>query len=137
MKYGTMGVRVRERGESRRREHLVDKALHAGLSQEFADQIYDVAEEEKIDPAIGFEVVLSGRGVRELAPPPDDAAFETQVEAPPVWLEPDTPAPDDAARERHLRRTFRRLRSLIESESSSDEALRKFDAQPDVGPLNY
>ena len=128
---------LRERGESRRREHLVDKALNAGLSQEFADQIYDVAEEEKIDPAIAFEVVLSGKGVRELAPPTDDAELETQVEAPPVWLEPDAPAPDDAARERHLRRTFRRLRSLIEAESSTDDALRTFDAQPDVGPINY
>lgn len=128
---------MRERGESRRREHLVEKAAQAGFSVEFADEIYDIAEEEKIDPAIAFEVVLSGRGVLELVEPEPETWAETQVEAAPQWISPEAPEPTDATRERRLRLTFRRLRSLIESESSTDEALRIFDQQPDVGPVHY
>ena len=128
---------MKERGESRRREHLIEKALQAGISPEFADEIYDVAEEEKIDPAIAFEIVLSGRGVRELAEPVTETWEEVQVEAPPAWITPEAPQPTDAARERRLRLTFRRVRSLLESESSTDAALHKFEQQPDVGPINY
>ena len=111
--------------------------MAAGTSLEAADEIYDVAEEEGLDPAIAFELVLGGVGVRDLAPPALDNWAETQVEAPADWIDPEPPPPQEAARERHLRTTFRRVRSLIETTPSVDEAIRTFVHEPDVGPVDY
>lgn len=123
---------------SRRREDLIARAVDAGHLHEYANQMYDVAAEEGVDPAIAFEIVLSGVGVRELAPPNNDSWEETQVEAPPVWLTDNhPPPPDDAARERRIRASFRRLRSLTESSATPQEALRTFVSEPDVGEVDY
>lgn len=120
----------------RRRIDLVERAVAAGHSIEFADLIYDIAEEERIDPALGFELVLNGVGVRELSPPSQDAWIEAQVEAPPEWVaQPDAPAV--AAPERHLRVTFRRLRSLLDQHDSIGAALEAFVNQPDVAEMKY
>ncbi|MGQ0563435.1 MAG: hypothetical protein ACT443_16380 [Gemmatimonadota bacterium] len=123
---------------SRRREDLVQQAVAAGHSLEYADLIYDVAEEEDIDPAVAFEVVLAGVGVRELGEPPGDNWEETQVEAVPEWIEP--PRAEEishAERERHMRMTFRRLRRLLQEEPSIADGLRAFVAAPDVGDVEY
>jgi hypothetical protein len=122
---------------SRRREDLVARAVEAGHSREYADQIYDVAEEESLDPAVAFEVVLCGVGVRELAAPTADAWNETQVEAPPAWLADPLPPPDEAARERRIRSSFRRLRAIMGGTPSPQEALRAFVLAPDVGDVDY
>jgi hypothetical protein len=120
----------------RRRIDLVERAVAAGHSIEFADLIYDVAEEEKVDPALAFELVLNGIGVRDLAPPADDQWAETQVEAPPAWVtQPDAPAV--AAPERHLRSTFRRLRAAFDAHDSPRAALEDFASQPDVAEMKY
>lgn len=119
-----------------RREALTAKAEEAGHSREYADRIYDVAIEEHLDPALAFQVVLDRLGVRELAESPVDNLAETQVEAPPDWIA-QPPSPDEATRERHLRLTFRRLRSLIETHGSAEEALREFKHLPDVGVVEY
>lgn len=119
-----------------RREALTAKAEEAGHSREYADRIYDVAIEEHLDPAVAFQVVLDRLGVRELAESPADNWAETQVEAPPDWIARQ-PSADEATRERQLRLTFRRLRSLLETHGSPEEALREFKHLPDVGVVEY
>lgn len=123
-------------GESRRREDLIEEVLAAGHSREYADRIYDVALEEHCDPVLAVEVVLAGVGVRDLMPPPPDNWEKTQVEAPPPWIE-EPPSEAEADRERHLRLTFRRLRSLLEQCSSPRAALEAFVREPDVGDVEY
>lgn len=123
--------------ESRRREHLVDRAIEAGHAREYADLIYDVAAEEGVAPAVAFEVVLSGLGVRELAGTPSDSREETQVDAPPVWVSDLAPGPDAAARERRIRASLRRLRQMIERTASTEAALRAFVREDDVGDVDY
>jgi hypothetical protein len=123
-------------GSSRRREELTERAAAAGHSREYADLIYDVATEEELDPVIAFEVVLARVGVRDLGESPIDHNEETQVESPPVWVEP-LPTSDDAAREKNMRLTFRRLRSALADSPSRREALQRFARQPDVGVVDY
>jgi hypothetical protein len=123
--------------ESRRREHLVERATAVGHTREYADLIYDVASEEGVTPAVAFEVVLSGVGVRELTGSPSDSWQETQVEAPPAWVSDPTPGPDAAARERRIRASLRRLRQMTEQTASTEEALRAFVREVDVGDVDY
>jgi hypothetical protein len=121
----------------RRRSDLVEKAVEAGHAVEYADQIYDIAEEEGVDPALAFELVLNGIGVRELSPPNEDQWLETQVEAPPGWVaEPDR-QPEVAERERHMRSTFRRLRRMLEEHGQPRPALEAFAREPDVAEISY
>lgn len=124
-------------GISRRREELILRASEAGLQREYADQLYDVAEEEGVDPAAAFELVLCGVGVQELTEPVHDQWEETQVEAPPHWLVDAAPPPDEAARERRVRATFRRLRSIMERVPTASEALHEFVRDSDVGEVDY
>jgi hypothetical protein len=120
----------------RRRIDLIERAVAQGYSVEFADLIYDVAEQEALDPAFGFELVLNSIGVRELAPPNADSWVETQVEAPPPWVtQPDVPAV--AEHERQLRTTFRRLRAAFEDHPTPRAALESFASQPDVAEMKY
>ena len=136
-------VLIRRAGEiaaderPRRRIELVEQATGAGHSIEFADSIYNIAEEVGIDPALAFELVLNGIGVRELAPPTDDQWLETQVEAPPKWVTEPRAAPADAAHERHMRTTFRRVRSLIEQHGSTRAGIEAFAREPDVAEMQY
>jgi hypothetical protein len=124
-------------GVPRRRVELVQLAAQAGYSREEADQIYDLAEEEGVDPTFAFELVLIGIGVRELAPPDNDQWVETQVEAPPFWVGETEPSPDAAARERHMRTTFRRLRRMFEQHVTPLAAVQAFTREPDVADLKY
>ena len=120
----------------RRRIDLVERAVTAGHSIEFADLIYDLAEEEHVDPAIAFELVLNGIGVRQLAPPTEDGWKETQVEAPPEWLTEPAP-PAVAAAERQMRTTFRRVRAAFDEHGSARAAIEAFISQPDVAEMKY
>ncbi len=126
-------------GESapRRREELVERALAAGHNREYADQIYDLAEEEGVDPTFAFELVLNGIGVRELTPPSEDTWAERQVGSPPEWITEQAEPPDSAARERHMRNTFRRLRRMFELHPSPRAALEAFAREPDVAEMTY
>lgn len=121
----------------RRRVELVERAVAQGHSIEYADQIYDIAEEEHLDPAFAFELVLNRIGVRELAEPTDDAYVETQVEAPPEWVAEPDPSPIAAAHERHMRNSFRRLRRMFEQHGTPTAALQAFANEPDVAEIEY
>lgn len=121
----------------RRRIDLVQRLVDSGHAVEYADEIYDIAEDEGLDPAFAFELVLNGIGVRELAPPNEDQWLETQVEAPPEWVADPDPEPHAAMRERHMRSTFRRLRRLMEEHPSPRAALEAFAREPDVAEVQY
>jgi hypothetical protein len=120
-----------------RRSSIMREAERDGVPHDLAGLLYDVALEEGLDPALAYELVRTGLGV---APPPDGIA--TAPDAPvsdrylPVWMFPGTP-PDTLLRERMLRVSFRRLRSLLEAESDPDEAFRLFANEPDVGHFGY
>ena len=117
----------------RRRMDVVAEAVEAGMSPELAEMMYDVAREEGLDPVLAYELVCSGLGV---APPPEGVAnAEAQPASDkyyPTWLLPPTPT-DDVLRERMLRLSFRRLRSLLERCGEPAEAFRLYAREPDVG----
>jgi hypothetical protein len=122
---------------TRRHDELVAAVLEAGHTREYADLMYEIATEVGVDPALAFAVVISGIGVRELADSPADQWEETQVEAPPLWVNAEVLHPDQAARERQIRTTFRRLRRTLDSSPTADAALRAFVREPDVGNVRY
>jgi len=120
-----------------RRSSILDEAREQGFPDGLAELLYDIAWEEGIDPAIGFELVRTGLGV---APP--DKGLVTGAQTPtvdrylPTWMFPPTP-PDQLLRERILRVSFRRLRGLLEAEQDPREAFRRFANEPDVGHYGY
>ncbi len=120
-----------------RRSSILEEAVAEGVPLDLAEFLYDIAWEEGLDPAVGFELVRTGLGV---APPADGVS--TTAEAPavdrylPAWMFPPTP-PDALLRERMLRFSFRRLRRFLEEEDDVDEAFRKFANEPDVGHYGY
>lgn len=128
---------LEERELLRRRSELLEEAKEVGMPQDLAERLYEVAREEGIDPALGFELVRSGLGV---APPPEGVSNAPEQPVAdrylPEWMFPATP-PDELLRERMLRFSFRRLKSLLEEYEEPDEALRAFAREPDVGTFGY
>lgn len=120
-----------------RRSSILEEAAADGMPAELAELLYDIALEEGLDPAIGYELVRTGLGV---APPPE--GLSTTGDAPavdkylPPWMFPATP-PDLVLRERMLRVSFRRLRSRLEAEEDVEQAFRDFANEPDVGHYGY
>lgn len=129
------GISVQEMDS--RRSSILEEAVADGMPSELAELLYDIAWEEGLDPAIGYELVRTGLGV---APPPDGTS--TSGEAPaidkylPPWMFPATP-PDQVLRERMLRVSFRRLRSFLEQEEDVEKAFRNFANEQDVGHYGY
>jgi hypothetical protein len=107
------------------------------MSPELAEMMYDVAAEEGLDPVLAYELVCSGLGV---APPAGGVANASDQPASdkyyPTWLFPASPT-DDVLRERMLRVSFRRLRSLLETHADPDEAFRAYAREPDVGVYGF
>lgn len=124
--------------QGRRREELVERAeTELGWARREAERVYDTAREEGLDPALAVELVRSGVAVCE--PEPDDnAAMEGTVEpGPPDWLTPPTALPADPLRERRMRESFRRVRSLLAESAGASEALCSFAAAEDVERCGY
>lgn len=121
-------------GREHRREQLVERAEAQGLARPTAEQAYDVAREVGLEPAFGMALVLGGVSVRPLdVEEPDVSAAESSE---PEWV--DTPPdPEQAARERRLRQTFRRLRSFLDSEPGPREAFTSFAGEPDLEEFDY
>ena len=130
---GTLDTPERER----RRSEILADADEAGMSRDLAEFLYDIAREEGLDPALGFELVRSGLGI---CPPADGISNATAAPATdkylPPWMFPAAP-PDQMIRERTLHLSFRRLRSLLEQHHDVDEAFRRFANEPDVGHCGY
>ncbi len=118
----------------RRHEELLEWAVdEIGLDRAFAERVYDVAREEGIEPAYVFELVNCGVGVEPGSTADDAPSLQP---APPRWIE-QAPPPDEAARERRLRTSARRLKSLMESCAGPAAALRSFAEAPDVDEAGY
>jgi hypothetical protein len=120
-----------------RRSVILAEAEEEGIPSDLAGFLYDIAWEEGLDPAIGFELVRTGLGV---APPADGLSNATSAPSSdkylPAWIFPATP-PEQLLRERMLRTSFRRLRAILEREEDVDEAFRAFAKEPDVGIYGY
>lgn len=128
---------VGEGEREQRRIEILQEAEEEGMSPELAELLYDVAREEGLDPALGYELVRCGLGV---VPPPEGVSnAPSQPETDkyvPEWLAPALPT-DALLRERTLRLSFRRLRKLLEEREEVDEAMRAFAREPDVGYMGY
>lgn len=128
---------LEERELDRRRSQILEEAEEVGMSADLVELLYDVALEEGIDPALGFDLVRSGLGV---APPadgvsnaPDDPMVDKYL---PAWMFPAEPT-DRLLRERMLRVSFRRLRGMLEEEEDVEQAFIRFANEPDVGHFGY
>jgi hypothetical protein len=121
-------------GREHRREALVQRAESRGIGRPEAEQAYDIARQEGLEPAHGMAVVLEGVSVQLLdGIRPDVDATESSE---PEWV--DQPPPRDlAVRERRLRQTFRRLRSKMEQEESAQAAFSAFADEPDLEAFDY
>lgn len=134
---GSVHEGLEEREIDRRRSELVEEAEERGMSRELAELLYDIALEEGLDPALAYELVCTGLGV---APPPEgvsNAPADPMVDKYlPSWMFPPEPT-DKILRERMLRTSFRRLRSILQEVDDVDEAFRSFANEPDVGHYGY
>ena len=116
---------------------IVEAGESAGMPRSLAEKLYVVAQEEGLDPDLGYALVESGLGVC----PPEEGLTNTST-APttdkylPEWILPAIP-PDDLLRERRLRMSFRRLRSLLEQHPEVEDALHAFADEPDVSYCGY
>ena len=121
-------------GREQRREHLIERAEAQGLGRPEAEQAYDVASEVGLEPAYGIALVVEGISVQMLSGArPDVSAAEP---AEPEWVDT-PPSAADASRERRLRQTFRRLRSLLEREPDPEAAFRALAREPDLETFDY
>lgn len=120
-----------------RKSDLLEEAREAGMPEPLADMLYDIAHEEGLDPGLAFDLVRSGIGV---APPPGGVSNAAQVPVSdphlPEWFFQPSP-PDELLRERMLRISFRRFRSLLEQHPEVEDAFRAFADEPDVGYFGY
>nr|MDQ3389309.1 hypothetical protein [Gemmatimonadota bacterium] len=117
---------MEERERAQRRIEVLREAEGEGMSRALAELVYDLSRGEGLDPVLGFELVRTGLGV---LPPsggvsnaPSHPATDKYL---PEWLGPPTPT-DDMLRERMLRLSFRRLRSLLETHHEVEEAFVAF-----------
>lgn len=119
----------------RRRVSILAASAEAGVADETAGLMYDIALEEGLDPTLALRLIRTGLAVE----PPDE---EEVSEAPvvdrylPTWLFP-AGSREQLDRERLFRFSFRRLRGLIESEDDVDAAFERFAAEPDVRRHDY
>ena len=119
----------------RRREELVELAVgKLSVARQSAEEIYDIAAEEGLEPAVAFELVRCGIAVCRFDGEVDDAPVVDTGN--PQWLG-DTPPPPEAVLERRLRATFRRMRGLLEKTESADAAFDAFVREPDVEDCGY
>ena len=117
---------------ARRRSEVIERAVGDGrLNRDEADEVYDLAVEESLDPAYALALARSGYWVRELVPP--EPAEEAMQQAAPTWIEPPA-STRETVRERRIRASLRRLRSLLEQAATTGDAVRAYLAEPDVGP---
>jgi hypothetical protein len=125
-------ARSLQKDASRRRLELVEREVEEGrVARELAEEVYDLAREEGLDPLFAFALVECGVAIVIEPDEPDAPAVSDRA---PEWIHPAHLERDD--RERRLRRTFRRLRSLLERSATPEDALAAFAAEPDVGHID-
>lgn len=120
--------------DEHRREQLVEEAEERGLDRPLGEQVYDLAREERLDPAYALALVLEGVSVRPLPGPRPDV--ETAEPNEPEWVDA-PPKPTEAKLELRLRQTFRRFRSHLEGGNEARGALDAMGRDPDLEPYDY
>ena len=120
-------------GRENRREALLERAESLGVGRTEAERAYDLALEEKLEPAYGLAVMGQGISVQIFGGGP---AVEATESVEPEWIDR-PPGPEEAGLERRLRETFRRLRSFMETESTPRDALARFVREPDLESYDY
>ncbi len=123
-------------GAARRREEVLERATSdERLEREFAEEVYDLALEESVEPRYALALVRSGYVVRELVPP--EASEESMQQDAPTWVELGPAKLAAIERERRLRASLRRLRHMLERCGGPVEAADAYLAEPDVEPGEY
>jgi hypothetical protein len=121
----------------RRHEELMEWAdTELDISREYAEQVYALAEEERLLPVHALIFVHCGIGVQELEQPEQDADEAAHQAEPPDWVETKQVEFADVVLERRLRATLRRFRSQLEQAGDVDAAVREFLGADDVGPVD-
>ena len=120
-------------GPEHRREALLERAESRGLDRGVAERAYDVAREVGLEPAYALLVVAEGVSVQSY---PRSSGAEATEAVEPEWIDR-PPSPEDARRERRLRETFRRLRSLLEDSPTPRDAFTRFAEEPDLEAYDY
>jgi hypothetical protein len=120
--------------DEHRREPLIERGEARGLARAKAERAYDLAVEERLPPGCGVAVAAAGVSVQPLESAPPDVGTASPGE--PAWVDP--PPPDrEAAAERRLRQTLRRVRSHLEATGSPGAALRALAAEADLERFDY
>lgn len=119
-------------GPERRHETLMERAESRGMDRREAEEVYALALEEGLEPELGLLLAASGVGARELERIERDPSGDGLQQQPPEWVAEGEVPQAEAQRERRLRVSFRRFRSLHEQSGSAAEALERFAAEPDV-----
>lgn len=111
-----LAARVGNERELREREQMVRASVgEYGIARDLAEDIYDAAREEGIDPDVAFGLVRTESTFREDAKSHVGALGLTQVmPRTAAWLEPGTTASDLRDRQTNLRLGFRYLDQMIE-----------------------
>lgn len=127
---------VEQLGErNRRRDELLEAAVEEGhVSREVAEEAYEIAGEEGIEPAFALELVRAGVAIERPGEPEADVPAVQPTQ--PEWIE-DPPPPEAAHRERVMRETFRRLRSLFERYPDPKDAFRALASADDFRRFEY
>jgi soluble lytic murein transglycosylase-like protein len=103
------------RADGERNNHVINAVQRYGISREMAEDIYDVAQEEGIDPRVAFGLVRTESTFREGAVSHVGARGLTQVMPRTArWLIPGTTTQDLHDRRTNLRLGFRYLDRLID-----------------------
>lgn len=124
----------------RERRHLevVESARErTGLPLTTIELAYELALEEGLDPALALEILVCKVAVIELSEAPAD---EAHAFTPPEWVAPVVPPgiPEDhVILERRMRKTFRRLRHMLEENDDLSRAIAAFAAEPDLAVFDY
>jgi hypothetical protein len=129
-------VEIRSTAPERRREELVEQAEREdGWERRLAERVYDIAREEGLHPELAYLLVRTGIGVA--SPEPEATADdEAKMDGVPEWVGAESLDAGEL-RDGRLRRGFRRLRGRLEAAGSTEEGVRAFLDEPDVGDCSY
>lgn len=123
--------------ERRHLEVIESAQARTGLPLTTLELAYELALEEGLDPALALEVLVCKIAVVELSEPVSEEAHSL---APPEWVSPVVPVgvPEETVvLERHMRKTFRRLRHMLELHQELSAAVDAFGREPDVAAFDY
>ncbi len=112
---GTRGELELVRLQLERTSAILENSARYQIPSDLAEDIYDIALSEGIDPELGFRLVRVESGFKATARSPMAAHGYTQLQLPTArFYDPDVTVQDLYDREKNLRIGFRFLRDLLE-----------------------